>query len=371
MANILDYIMWRGDLSFECDKLNELDKLIFARMSYLPFKEIEFKGKEKIKNLSYKFLKIKKEKFLWPGDDKLIEMLGESNRFQNVEVSDYYEIMDAEAEKQYASITIHIPNDKKYISYRGTDSSIVGWKEDFNMSFSYNIPSQLEAVKYLNKIGKKYPNSSLILGGHSKGGNVAVYAGIYADEDIKERIEQIINAEGPGFPENVISDVKYSKIKDRIKTYIPQESIIGRILEHQEDYIVIRSNQKGILQHDIYSWEVGPTFLIQIKEVTRESQIMNNLTNEWFHSTTPEARERVINVLYDILAKSDVKKTSDIPKALLKNTKVVLNNLKQLDDEDKKEVEKMVKQIMELVKNIVKDEIEINAPKLKINKKNI
>ena len=367
MPNILDYVMWRGDLLFENDKINELDKLIFARMSYLPFKEIDFKGKEKIKNLSNKFLKVKKEKYLWPGDDKLIEMLGESNRFQNVEVSDYYEIMDEEAEKQYASITIHLPDDKKYISYRGTDSSIVGWKEDFNMSFSYNIPSQLEGVKYLNRIGKKYPNSSLILGGHSKGGNVAVYAGIYADEDVKKRIEQIINAEGPGFPENVINDDKYSKIKDKIKTYIPQESIIGRILEHQEDYIVIRSNQKGILQHDIFSWEVGPTFLIQIKEVTRESQIMNNLTNEWFLSTTPKARERVINVLYDVLAKSDVKKTSDIPKALLKNTKVVLSNLKQLDEEDKKEVEKMINQVIKLIKKIIKEEIEINAKKLKRN----
>ena len=368
MHNILDYIIWRGDLSFECDKLNELDKLIFARMSYLPFSEINFKEKETIKDLSLKFLNVSKEKFLWPFDDKLIELLGESNRFKNLLVSDYVEIMDIEAEKQYASITIHLPENKKFISFRGTDSTIVGWKEDFNMSFLYNIPSQLEAVKYLNKIGKKYSNTSLILGGHSKGGNVAVYAGIYADEEIKTRIEEIINAEGPGFSENVINDEKYTKIKNRIKTYIPQESIIGRILEHQEDYIVIRSNQKGILQHDIYSWEVGPTFLIQIKEVTRESQIMNNLTNEWFHSTTPEARKRVINVLYDILANSDVKKTSDIPKAILKNTKVVLNNFKNINDDDKKEVEKMIKQIMELIKNIVKDEIEINAPKFKINK---
>ena len=368
MANILDYIMWRGDLSFKNDKLNELDKLIFARMSYLPFKEINFTGKETIKDLSTKFMKVKKEKYLWPVDDKLIEMLGESNRFQNLEVSDYHEIMDEKAEKQYASIVIHLPNNEKYVSFRGTDSSIVGWKEDFNMSFLYNIPSQLEAVKYLNEIGKKYPDSKLIIGGHSKGGNVAVYSAIYAEKTVKSRIKEIINAEGPGFSENVIKDSKYAEIKDRIKTYIPQESIIGRILEHEEDYIVIRSNQKGILQHDIYSWEVGPTFLIQIKEVNHESQMMNNLTNEWFRTTTPEARERVINVLYEVLEKSDVKKTSDIPKALLKNTKVVLNNLKSMNEEDRKEVEKMLNQIMELVKNIVKEEIEIKAPKFSFKK---
>ena len=364
MSNILDYIMWRGDLSFENDKLNELDKLIFARMSYLPFKEINFDGKETIRNLSIKFSNVGKGKFLWPYDDKLIEMLGSSNRFQNIEVSDYLEIMDTKAEKQYASITIHLPHNIKYISFRGTDSTIVGWKEDFNMSFSHNIPSQLEAVKYLNMIGKKYPNSSLILGGHSKGGNVAVYAGIYANDSITNRIEQIINAEGPGFSESVINDEKYTRLKDRIKTFIPQESVIGRILEHQEDYIVIRSNQKGLLQHDIYSWEVGPGFLIQIKEVTHESQVMNAFTNEWFNTTTPEEREKVINVLYEILAKSDVKKTSDIPKVLLKNTKVVLKNLKDMNEEDKKEVEKMINRVMKLIKNIIKEEIEFNTEKM-------
>lgn len=358
MSNLFDYITWRGDLSFENDKLNELDNIIFARLSYLPFKEIEFKSAQTIEELSLKFIKLNKSKFLWPFDDKLIEMLGESARFKDLKVSDYVEVFDDEAEKQYASITIHLPENKKYLSYRGTDSTIVGWKEDFNMSFAINIPSQLEAVKYINKIGKKYPDSSLILGGHSKGGNVAVYAGIYADENVKSRIELIINAEGPGFPQNVMNDIRYEKIKDKIKTFIPQESVIGRIMEHQEDYIVIRSNQKGIMQHDIYSWEVGPRFLIQIKEVTHESQVMNNFTNEWLNSTTPESREKVINVLYEILAKSDVKNTSDISKALLKNTKVVLGNLKNMNEDDKKEIENMINQVMKLIKNIIKEEIE-------------
>ena len=275
MANILDYIIWRGDLSFNNSKLNELDELIFARMSYLPFKEIDFKDNETLREISYKFISINKEKFLWPGDDKLISMLGESRRFQNLKVSDYIEITDTHAEKQYASITIHLSDKEKYISFRGTDSTLVGWKEDFNMSFLYDIPSQLEALKYLNNIGTKYPNSELIVGGHSKGGNVAVYSSIYADDTIQNRIKKVINAEGPGFSENVINDERYARIKDRIKTFIPQESIIGRILEHEEDYIVVKSNQKGIMQHDIYSWEVGPTFLIQIKDSIRLQE--NNL----------------------------------------------------------------------------------------------
>jgi hypothetical protein len=349
----MDYLMWRGDLSFKNSPMNELDKIIFARMSYLPFSEIKFEEKNSIKDLSKKFNKVKKEKFLWPGDDKFIELLGETNRFKNFEVTDYVEIIDFSAEKQYSSITIHISDKEKYISFRGTDASIVGWKEDFNMSFSYNIPSQLEAVEYINKIGVKYPDSSFILGGHSKGGNVAVYAGIYADSNVKPRIKEIINADGPGFSSNVIEDKKYIEIAPKIKTYIPQTSIVGRLLEHEEEYLVVKSTQKGILQHDIYSWEVGPTFLIQLKEVTKESQIMNNFTKEWLSTTTPEEREKFINIIYDILEKSNVKQTSEIPKVLLKNTKLVLNNFQNIDKEDRKRIENMILQMVSLMKNAI------------------
>lgn len=355
MANIIDYLLWRGDLSFDNSPINELDKIIFARISYLPFSEIDFKEVETVKDLSKKFRKVKKDKFIWPDDVKFIELLGESNRFKNFKITDYIEIIDFSAEKQYASITIHISDKLKYISFRGTDATIVGWKEDFNMSFSYNMPSQLEALKYLNEISKKYSNSEFILGGHSKGGNVAVYAAIYAENDIKSKIKEIINADGPGFSAEIIEDKRYIDISHKIKTFIPQSSIIGRILEHEEDYIVVQSNQKGILQHDIYSWEVGPTFLIQIKEVSKESKIMNNFTKEWLSSTTPAEREQFINIIYDILEKSNVKSTTDIPTALLKNTKLVLNNIHNIDKEDKKNIENMISQIITLMKKAIKN----------------
>ena len=233
MSNIVDYIKWRGDLSFEADPINEIDNLILSRISYLPFKEIKFNNKEKFKILANRFLELKKEDFHQIDDISLIEELAKSNRYKDLIFSDYYEKIDEEEEKQFAAITVWLPNNELFVSYRGTDATIVGWKEDFNMSFMINVPSQLEGVKYLEAISKKYFRKKLRIGGHSKGGNVAVYSSIFCNKKTKSRIIDVTNADGPGFDKSIIQTKEYKEILDRIHTFIPQTSIIGRLLEHE------------------------------------------------------------------------------------------------------------------------------------------
>ena len=169
MANIIDYVIWRGDLPFYKSKINEIDKIIFTRFAYLPFKEIEMDETETIASLMVKFENVDESKFIWSEDVRLIKLLGTSTRFKDIVVSDYEEIVDISLEKQFAAITLWILKNEKFISFRGTDTSVVGWKEDLNMTYKSNIPSQIEGVNYLNKVGKKYINSDLIIGGHSKG----------------------------------------------------------------------------------------------------------------------------------------------------------------------------------------------------------
>ena len=163
MSNICDYIKWRGDLSFEADPINEIDNLILSRISYLPFKEIKFNNKEKFKILANRFLELKKEDFHQIDDISLIEELAKSNRYKDLIFSDYYEKIDEEEEKQFAAVTIWLQNNELFVSYRGTDATIVGWKEDFNMSFMINVPSQLEGVKYLEAISKKYFRKKILI----------------------------------------------------------------------------------------------------------------------------------------------------------------------------------------------------------------
>ena len=184
MPNIIDYLKWRGDLTFKQDNINEVDAIILARFSYLPFKEINFAKKHTISEISNKMQDLNLDKFIWEDDKEFIIKLGNTRRYKDLIITDYKEILDIESEKQFAAITIWLPNKYKYVSFRGTDMSLVGWKEDFNMSFMKNIPSQKEAVTYFNEIGKKYWDK-FIIGGHSKGGNIAVYAAMFCEDRVK------------------------------------------------------------------------------------------------------------------------------------------------------------------------------------------
>ena len=359
MSNILDYISWRGDLPFSNYKLNEIDKLIFMRLSYLPFANI---GLHKdttitIKNVMERMQHISEEYYIWPEDKRLITLLGTSERFKNLVLSDFVEFSDKSLEKQFAAIVISLSDELKIVSFRGTDMSLIGWKEDFNMSFKANIPSQVEGVYYLNEIGNKYKDSDFILLGHSKGGNIAMYASIYCMDHIKLNIREIITADSPGLSEDILNDIKYNDVKTKIVSFIPQTSIVGRILEIRNNYTVVQSSGKGFMQHDIYTWDVGPTFLIQIKDASKESDFANNVMKEYLSKTTPEDREKFINIVFEILLSLEVETVTDIPKVLLKNTNKALKKYKNISPEDKLQVENMMKQIKDVIIENIKLEI--------------
>lgn len=179
MANINDYLDWRGDVPLSSMGLNEIDNMILSRFSYLPFPKIELDDNEKIGSIMAKFRRLKDTDYNIAGDIPLSKKLRKSMRFRKLIVSDYCSVVDNEVEKQFAAICVHLPNDELYISYCGTDNTLVGWKEDFNLSFMSHIPAQIEGVNYLKMIAQKYPNAKIHIGGHSKGGNVAVYSAVF------------------------------------------------------------------------------------------------------------------------------------------------------------------------------------------------
>ena len=354
MPNIMKYLEFRGDFTLKQDELNEIDKIILARFSYLPFKEITLDRKDTIENISIKMKDLSLDKFIWKADKEFIIKLGKAKRYKNLKVTDYQEIMDLQAEKQFAAVTILLPHRLKYISFRGTDMSLVGWKEDFNMSFMKDIPSQKEAVKYLNNIGKS-SFSKLIIGGHSKGGNIAVYSGVFCEEKIKRKIIEIINADGPGFDEEIITSENYLKISEKVNTYIPQSSIVGRLLEHEEDYVIIHSTEKGLMQHDIFSWQIEGTRLKRIQKLTGESQFVNKVVRDWLKSTTPKQRENFVNIIYDVLISTDAKDFNDFGVDTFKKISAAIKSYKNIEKEDRKEIEDMFKLFFESAIKTLKD----------------
>lgn len=337
MSNINDYLKWRGDLSFKADPLNEVDNMILSRFSYLPFNKIDMKDEETIQSIVEKLKPFKVEDFNIKGDKPLVDNLYNCVRFKDLKVTDYVENTDLKLEEQFAAITIHLNDDEMYISFCGTDNSIVGWKEDFNLSFMQNIPAQLAGVKYLKEISKKY-DKKMYIGGHSKGGNVAVYAAVFAGPTVQDKIINVTNHDGPGFDDTIIGKKEYKRILDKLYTYIPQSSVIGRLLEHEEKYKVVKSVEKGIMQHDIYSWQVLGTKIVQMKEVTNGSEFINKTIRTWLKETSPEQRKNVIDILYNVVGSTNVMTMREISAARMKTVAKMYKSYRNLDEKDRKMV---------------------------------
>lgn len=353
MSNILDYIKWRGDLTLEQSEFNEIDNLILSRFSYLPFEEIIGENEVvTIQELNKRFQEkdVTKLPILWKDDVDLFPAMGESKRFGEMKATRYVNKINVEEEKQFSAITVIMPDDTIYVSYRGTDNTLVGWKEDFNMTFKSHVPSQIDATKYLEEIASKYPNK-IRIGGHSKGGNLAIYASVFANESIKERIVNIYNNDGPGFNDDIIETKEYKEMIEKVSTYIPQESIFGRLLNHKEKYTVVKSTQRGVMQHDLYSWQLLGNEFVYLKEVTNGSQFIDKSIKNWLEQIDVAQREQVVDIIFQVINTTKVETFSELKTNWLSHAAVLFKSYKLVDSESKK----MVLQTLSALFKIVKD----------------
>ncbi len=344
MANINDYIDWRGDLPInEIYKFNEIDSMILARFSYLIFDRIKMQEIETIESISNKMKKFRNEEFRFNGDKELITKLGISKRFKNLKVTDFVEKNEEVNEKQFGAITVHISEEELYVSYIGTDQTILGWKEDFNMSFMETVPCQLDGKDYLEKISSEYQNKKIRIGGHSKGGNVGIYASVMVSRDIQDRIVKVYNYDGPGFSNNFIESIENKEFIEKIETYIPQDSIIGRLMEHKEKCEVVKSIAKGIMQHDIYSWQVLKDDMVKLKSVTDKSELLDNTLTEWLRNTTVAQRKVFVDTIFDLFYSTNAKTFGEISKKLSANLIIILKKYQNVTDDEKKTINEMIK----------------------------
>jgi len=198
-----------------------------------------------------------------------------------------------------------------FLAFRGTDLTLVGWKEDFNMTFQQTIPAQRLAVQYVRDVAQEH-DMSMRLAGHSKGGNLAVFAAARSSPMIQQRIMEVYSHDGPGFTKYLMGDPGYLAMVPRIKTCIPQSSVIGMLLEHEEPYTVIRSKTVGLLQHDLYSWEVLGRGFIPMEEITDSSQFVDATIKTWFADMTNQERNQLVDVMFTLLGTGGVDNAIDI-----------------------------------------------------------
>jgi hypothetical protein len=353
MANIFDYIEWRGDLTLAKDEFNEIDNLILSRFSYFPFDEI-IKENEvvTIREISERFQEkdISKMPILWEDDINLFPAMGKSKRFGEMKVTKYVNKINIEEEKQFSAITIIMPDDTIYVSYRGTDNTVIGWKEDLNMTFKSHIPSQIDAVTYLEEIAEEYSNQ-LRIGGHSKGGNLAVYAAVFSKRAIKNRIINIYNNDGPGFNDEIIETKEYKEMIEKVNTYIPQDSIFGRLLNHEEKYTVVKSAQRGVMQHDLYSWQLLGNEFICLKEVTNGSKFIDKSIKDWLEQIEIDKREQVIDIIFQIINTTNAETLSEIKSHWFSNAKILLSSYKMVEPENKKMILETLSALFKIAKD--------------------
>lgn len=330
MANIFDYIEWRGDLSFKQDPFNEVDNVILSRLSYLSYKEIvpeNFKEFISLSDIANNYIIVPENKnySLFEEDLKLLNLLKDTNRFKDIGLAGFIDKKDYKEEKQFAAITFKLSKNLLYISFRGTDHTAVGWKENFNMLYKMPVPSQLEALNYLSKV---YENLSedIIVGGHSKGGNLAVYAAVFSNDKIKSRIKAVYNNDGPGFRKEIIETDKFLILEDRIHTLVPESSVVGMMLERMEKYTIVESEGLSVLQHNLYLWKVFRNKFFYLESVDNESRFVNTSMRYWLDNMNEEQIEIFVNTLFGVLDQTggtEVKKLNEqwyeMAKSLIKS----------------------------------------------------
>ena len=251
---MIDYIEWRGDIGFDVSPLCEIDALILCQISYLNFQTLvdsEFTKKglplSRLSELFFSSPDFETRKdvgaLINAKTVNLLRVAGESKRFSALKVCGYVDKIDLNSEEQFSAITFVSPFGWNFVAFRGTDDTIVGWKEDFNLGYMDTVPAQEDALRYFEKATASL-KGSFYVGGHSKGGNLALYAASYAQQSSKKHLLAVFNNDGPGFKESFFESEAFKSIKNIQHTYVPELSIVGMLFAHADGYITVKSDQK-------------------------------------------------------------------------------------------------------------------------------
>lgn len=366
LSNIYDYLKWRGDLSMEVDPFNDIDALILSELVYVEFldtvpsflsdqsralnevaKDFFLKNDESALMKRFSFIK---------ESINLLKVLSNSNRFKNIKLSNYVNELNYNDAKQFAAITYQLEDNSIFVAFRGTDDTILGWKEDFLMTYKYPVQSQIQAANYLKAIIEQFCQSKISLiinkhkfssifkrtqkntsfiriGGHSKGGNLAVFAASTIDDKHAQKIIQIYNYDGPGFPKEMIEKTNYKMMADKIKKFIPENSVFGIMLENLETVKIIKSNAKGLMQHNGFTWQIVGKDFSTVDKLSKESMALSDAFKSWLNKVDLKTRESAVKAIFTILENANIKTVDDLTEKSFSHLFIALKEFKNLEND--------------------------------------
>lgn len=319
MSNIIDYMKWRGDLSFKQDGFNQIDALILSELVYVDFHNIVDSDTDNsitLEKASEIFFEthsdeeIEEKFFQMKISISVMKEMAKTARFSNILLSNYIDDINTDIDSQFSAMTITLDDGSIFIAYRGTDDTLAGWKENLNMTYLSFTPAQKKATLYLEN-NPLIKDKKLRLGGHSKGGNLAIYAAINSNEAIRNQILEIYNNDGPGFITKNIDMDTYNSMLPKICSIIPESSIVGMLLEHEEEHIIVASNKSGIYQHDATNWKVEGKSFIEVDNISMNSKIYSKSIKSWLNKLDLEKREQFINTLFSVFEENDIHSLND------------------------------------------------------------
>lgn len=352
---IITYVKKYGDYTFRERPINDVDSLVLCQFCYLKFdglvplvtenrKSISFQGLAQHKDFDRLFADERYEK----DNRALFEAMLNSRRFRNMKMNCYINIVEEEWETQFSAITFLLEDGTMYVAYRGTDESIVGWKEDFNMAFQSPVPGQVYAKKYLNMVTGRLHNGFYV-GGHSKGGNLAVYAAMNCAAHVQERIIKVYSMDGPGFRKEVLEQCRYDEIADRIVKILPHSSLVGMLFETSPRYKVVESKSFGLLQHNPFTWLVEEDDFLYAEDIYAARRLADESLNEWVLSMDEEKRKLFVDTLYQVISASEAENLIDFAADWKKSMSGIFAALKEVDEETKQVLKKVVRELFEIM----------------------
>lgn len=338
MGNIETYLKEYGKYTFLEEKFNEVDNVILSLIAYIDLYDIVpgiKKGKITLKEASKKFYKRYSQKEIdqniiaVKGASNLLKILASTDRYKNLLLYNYeYKVT---FDMQFGAICIMLPNKSIYVAYKGTDGYISGWKEDCMFACNFPNNAQIEAINYLNKVIGFF-DRNIYIGGHSKGGHLAMVASMFCKKRIKYKIKKIFNNDGPGLRKQEFESHNYQNISNKLVLIIPKGSVVGMLLYHTDNPIVIDSKAKGIMQHNALTWIVENN-KFQKTTLSNSSKKTNIVITNWINKLNNQQKIDFVNGLFSVLKKAGINNLVELKKTKLDSIIRIIIETKNMNKE--------------------------------------
>lgn len=379
MYDLTQYIEEYGNYTFEEEKFNEIDALLFSQLAYVNYSAIVCKFDSDIET----YLSEAARQFFYLYNDNdikdeisivykacmLLKQCAEKRRYKNVKMLKFANNVNDKIDKQFSAVSFYLNDKIDVIAFRGTDTTITGIKESAMLSYMFPVPAQIEGLYYFQE-SAMLSNRDIIICGHSKGGNLATFAGINCSNSLKKRIIGIYEFDAPGFPKETIERCDYLRMKDRIFSYIPSRSIIGCMLYHNSSLKIVSSTNENLKQHQVSSWQIEKNHFVFVDETDDVSKFIDKYIKELSDAVGEENIEDVFETIFDFLEDAGVKEYDDIKNFDIAKLLKAVRSIKNMDLAKRENIENTIKQaIKELSALIYEQKLKsVAISKLKTDK---